>query len=122
MVSTGSTTAKTNMEYFVIAERELVLGFKLAGVDGAVAVNRTEALEAFNRVTGKGGVEAVPVDERPKILILTEDVSAMIEKEVFDWQKSSQYPLIVEIPGIHGHLEGRKSLTDAIREAVGVSV
>lgn len=110
------------MEYFVIAERELVLGFKLAGVDGAVAVNRTEALEAFNRVTGKGGVEAVPVDERPKILILTEDVSAMIEKEVFDWQKSSQYPLIVEIPGIHGHLEGRKSLTDAIREAVGVSV
>lgn len=110
------------MEYFVIAERELVLGFKFAGVDGAIAMNRAEALAAFNRVTGKGGAEAVPVDERPKILILTEDVSAMIEKEVLDWQKTSQYPLIVEIPGIRGHIEGRKSLTDAIREAVGVSV
>ena len=110
------------MEYFVIAERELILGFKLAGIDGAVALNRTEALAAFNRVTGRGGAEAVPVDERPKILILTEEVSAMLEDEVLAWQKSSQYPLIVEIPGIHGHLEGKKSLTDAIREAVGISV
>ncbi|MBQ0052405.1 MAG: V-type ATP synthase subunit F [Treponema sp.] len=110
------------MEYYVIAERELILGFKLAGVDGSIALNRTEALAAFNRVTGRGGTESVPVDERPKILILTEEVSAMLEDEVLAWQKGSQYPLIVEIPGIHGHLEGKKSLTDAIREAVGISV
>ena len=110
------------MEYFVIAEREIILGFKLVGVDGSIAVNRNEALDAFRRVTGLGGAESVPVDERPKILILTEDVSAMIEEEVIQWQKGSQYPLIVEIPGIHGHLEGKKSLTDAIREAVGISV
>ncbi|WP_407428841.1 V-type ATP synthase subunit F [Treponema sp.] len=110
------------MEYFVIAEREIILGFKLVGVDGSIAVNRNEALDAFRRVTGLGGAESVPVDERPKILILTEDVSAMIEEEVLKWQKSSQYPLIVEIPGIHGHMEGKKSLTDAIREAVGISV
>ena len=110
------------MEYFVIAEREIILGFKLVGVDGTVALNREEALSAFRRVTGLGGAESVPVDERPKILILTEDVSAMIEDEVLSWQKGSQYPLIVEIPGIHGHLEGKKSLTDAIREAVGISV
>jgi len=110
------------MEYFVIAEREIILGFKLVGVEGSVAVNREEALSAFRRVTGQGGSESVPVDERPKILILTEDVSAMIEDEVLSWQKHSRYPLIVEIPGIHGHLEGKKSLTDAIREAVGISV
>lgn len=110
------------MEYFVIAERELILGFKLVGIDGCVALNRNEALSAFNRVTGHGGAESVPVDERPKIVILTEDISAMIEKEVLDWQKTSRYPLIVEIPGIHGHIEGKKTLTEAIREAVGVSV
>ena len=51
------------MEYFVIAERELILGFKLVGVDGAVALNREEALDAFRRVTGLGGTESVPVDE-----------------------------------------------------------
>ena len=110
------------MEYFTIAQRELVLAFKLVGVDGAVALNRKESLYAFNRVTGHGGENALPVDERPKVLILSEDVSAMLEQEVLAWQKSAQFPLIVEIPPLNGHLQGKKSLTDSIREAVGISV
>jgi len=35
---------------------------------------------------------------------------------------SAEYPLIVEIPGLHGHLPGRKTLTDSIREAIGIRV
>ncbi|MBR3543755.1 MAG: V-type ATP synthase subunit F [Treponema sp.] len=111
------------MNYFVIAEREIVLAFGLVGVQGAAAVNRAEALDAFNRVTGKGGTMNAPVDEeRPKVLILTEEVSMLLEDEVIEWQKGARYPLIVEIPGINGHLSGRKTLTDAIREAVGIQV
>ncbi len=107
------------MEYFVIGERELVLGFKLVGVDGAIAANRSEALDAFNRVTGAGDV---PVPERPKVLILTEEVSSMLDEEVLAWQKKAKYPLIVEIPGLNGHLKGKRSLSEAIREAVGIQV
>ncbi len=112
------------MQYFVIGERELVLAFALVGVKGEVAVNRTEALEIFNRITGKGsGLAAAPVNqERAKILILTEEVAVMLEEEVIDWQKSGKYPLIVEIPGLQGRLKGKKSLTDSIREAIGISV
>ncbi|MCI1209768.1 MAG: V-type ATP synthase subunit F [Treponema sp.] len=111
------------MKYFVIAERELVLAFALVGVPGAIALNRSEALDAFDRITGKGGVVSAPVDsERPKVLIMTEDVTAMLEQEVLDWQKNGGYPLIVEIPGLHGHLQGKKTLTDAIREAIGIQV
>ncbi|MBR4374484.1 MAG: V-type ATP synthase subunit F [Treponema sp.] len=110
------------MEYFVIGEREIVLAFKLVGVDGSVSVNRTEALDAFNRITGRGGIASVPASERPKVLILTEEVSSMLEDEVLDWQKGVEYPLIVEIPGIRGHLEGKKTLTDSIREAIGIQV
>ncbi|MCR5123651.1 MAG: V-type ATP synthase subunit F [Treponema sp.] len=110
------------MEYFVIGEREIVLAFKLVGVDGSVSVNRTEALDAFNRITGRGGIASVPASERPKVLILTEEVSSMLEDEVLDWQKGAEYPLIVEIPGIRGHLEGKKTLTDSIREAIGIQV
>ena len=111
------------MEYFVIGERELVLAFKLTGVDGAVCLNREEALAAFNRITGRGSAMVAPIDaERPKILILTENISDMLEDEVLDWQKKGAYPLIVEIPGIEGHLSGKKTLTDAIREAVGIQV
>ena len=110
------------MNYFVIGEREIVLAFGLVGVQGAAAVNRAEALDAFNRVTGKGGTAGTPQDQRPKVLILTEEVSMLLEDEVIDWQKGAKYPLIVEIPGINGHLSGRKTLTDAIREAVGIQV
>ena len=38
------------------------------------------------------------------------------------WQFGGAYPLVVEVPGIEGHLENRRSLVDAIREAVGVHV
>lgn len=110
------------MEYFVIAQRELVLAFKLVGVDGKSAANRREALDVFNRLTGNVIDNAMPVAERPKILILSEDVSVMLEDEVIAWQKKGEFPLIVEIPPLSGHLEGKLSLTDSIRQAVGVSV
>jgi V/A-type H+-transporting ATPase subunit F len=110
------------LEYFVIGERELVLAFKMVGVQGTPALNREEALSAFDRLTGKGGTAAVPASERPKVLILTEAVASMLQDEVLEWQKGAQYPLIVEVPGIQGHLKGRRSLTDAIREAVGIQV
>lgn len=112
------------MQYFVIGERELVLAFGLVGVQGDIAVNRSEALDSFMRNTGRISTTAgVPsVEERPKVLILTEKVSDMLQSEVVEWQKKGDYPLIVEIPGLDGHLEGRKTMTDAIREAIGVHV
>ncbi|HAO31255.1 MAG TPA: ATPase V [Treponema sp.] len=111
------------MEYFVIGERELVLGFMLAGVKGAAVTNRQDALDAFNMVTGRASATSALVHEnRPKVLILTEDVSDMLSDEVLDWQMKGQAPLIVEIPGLNGRLQGKKSLTDAIREAVGIQI
>ena len=111
------------MQYFIIGERELVLAFSLVGVQGTTAVTHDEALTAFKRITGRGGMLGEPVEGgRPKVLILTESVSAMLEQEVLDWQKGGDYPLIVEIPGIQGHLQGKKTLTDSIREAIGVQV
>ena len=113
------------MKYCVIGGRAIVLGFRLVGVDGVIASNRDEALEAFYKATGRGNPLAGGIssaEELPKILILMEDVSAMLEDEVREWQMKADYPLIVEVPGIHGHLEGRKSLTDSIREAIGIHV
>ena len=112
------------MDYFVIGERELVLGFNLAGVKGASVSNRSEALEAFFKVTGTGEGKIVPFSpsDRPKVLILTEDVSDMLSSEVMEWQMKGSSPLIVEIPGLNGHIKGRKTLTDSIREAIGIQV
>ena len=100
----------------------MVLAFRLTGISGTVAESRHEVLDAFNRITGKGGDIAAPVDAVPNVLILTEAAAALIPEEELEWQKKGQYPLIVEIPSLGGHLVGKKTLTDAIREAIGVQV
>ena len=110
------------MNFYIIGSREIVLAFKMTGINGTVAENRSEALEAFNRLTGKGGFGNVPTDEHPRILILSEDVASLIESEEIEWQKTGKFPLIVEVPGINGHVEGKKTLTDAIREAIGINI
>lgn len=110
------------MKFYIIGDREMVLAFKLTGVDGVVAESRQEVLDAFNRVTGKGGSFSTPLEEVPKVLILTEGAAATIEEEEIAWQKTGKFPLIVEIPGIDGHVAGKKTLTDAIRDAIGVQV
>ncbi len=111
------------MDYYVIGERELVLGFSLAGVQGQAVTSREEALDAFNRMTGQLSAKAnIAAQDRPKVLILTEEVSDMLSKEVLDWQMGGASPLIVEVQGLSGHIAGRKTLTDSIREAIGIQV
>lgn len=101
------------MSFHVIGEEEIVLGFRFVGVPGTVVYAKEEAREAFREVLRCAGV---------RVLILTERVSAMLEDEVTQWQFEGSYPLIVEVPGLEGHLENRRSLIDSIREAVGLHV
>ena len=101
------------MEFHVIGDEEVVIGFRFVGVPGRVVSSAEEAREAFAEVTREGTA---------RVLILTEQVSSLIPREVMDWQMNGAYPLIVEIPGIHGHASNRRSLIDSIRDAVGIHV
>ncbi len=101
------------MAFHFIGGEELAIGFRFVGVAGTVVQTPDEARDAFTAVTRNPDA---------KVVILTEQVSAMIPSEVMAWQLSGAYPLIVEIPGIGGHLENRTSLIDSIRDAVGLHV
>jgi vacuolar-type H+-ATPase subunit F/Vma7 len=96
-----------------LGSEELAIGFRFVGVPGTVVKTPEEARTAFASVTRNG---------EARVLILTEEVSAMIPREIMDWQMGGAYPLVVEIPGIAGHREGRTSLLDSIRDAVGLHV
>ena len=110
------------MKFYIIGDRELVLAFKLTGVEGKVAYTREEVLEAFYRVTGQKTEISTPCEELPRVLISTEAAASLIENEEIEWQKTGQYPLIVEIPGLEGRLHNKKTLTESIREAIGVQI
>jgi V/A-type H+-transporting ATPase subunit F len=103
------------MDYFFMGSGELLTAFRFAGVDGAVAGDREEALAVFRRVTAEAEAEA-------RILIVEEGTAEALGDEIVNWQLTGRYPLVVEIPGLAGHLEGRRTLVDAIREAIGLHV
>jgi vacuolar-type H+-ATPase subunit F/Vma7 len=99
--------------FHFLGSEELAIGFRFVGVPGTVVRTADEARDAFSSLTRAG---------EARVVILTEDVSALIPREVMDWQMGGAYPLVVEIPGIAGHREGRTSLMDSIRDAVGIHV
>jgi V/A-type H+-transporting ATPase subunit F len=98
--------------YLVIADEDTVLGFRCAGVAGNGVNSRTEALAALKSAR----------DSNAGVVILTQEVAAMMQEEVDALRFGGGLPMVVEIPGIRGRLAGRKSLSDVIRQAIGVRI
>lgn len=116
------------MDYFFIGEEELATAFRFVGISGISVSSPNEAVAAFRRLT-RGSVEVsgsvLPDAEfgaGTRVLVLTEEVADSLGAELSEWQLSGAYPLIVELPGLQGRQAGRKTLVDAIREAIGIRV
>jgi V/A-type H+-transporting ATPase subunit F len=117
------------MDYYFIGDPELVTAFRFIGVDGTAASNAETARAVFLRITQGYDIAAGTAlpslkagGEGCRVLILTEEAADWLDEELTQWQLSGKYPLIVEVPGALGRHPGRKTLVDAIREAVGVRV
>jgi len=116
------------MDLYFLGDEELVTAFRLIGIDGIVVKDADEAVAVFRRITeGEETPDAelppsVPGANSCQILIMTEETADWLGDYTVNWQLSGHYPLLVEIPGIAGRLQGRKTLVDAIREAIGIHV
>jgi V/A-type H+-transporting ATPase subunit F len=111
------------LDYYFIGEAELATAFRFVGVGASAVASPEEARAAFRRVT-RGAVDgiALPAAADCRVLVLTEDVADALGEELSDWQLSGEYPLVVELPGLLGRTPGRRTLIDAIRDAIGVHV
>jgi V/A-type H+-transporting ATPase subunit F len=113
------------VDYFVIGDPELVTAFRCVGIDGTAVRGPDDTRAAFLKIT-QGWDEAagvvLPTMEPCTVLILTEEAADWLGRLLTDWQLAGKYPLVVEIPGTMGRLEGRKTLVDSIRDAIGIHV
>ncbi|MGN0907073.1 MAG: V-type ATP synthase subunit F [Bullifex sp.] len=99
------------MEYYVIADEDVTLGFSLVGIQGVAVHSREEAEAAFDSV-----VEM----KRFGIIIITEKAASFIREKVDKYLFTEDLPLVVEIPN-----PGEKSSRDLrtlVNEAIGVSI
>lgn len=124
------------MDYFFLGDEELVTAFRSIGIHGMSVRDADEAVAVFRQITEGGATGgysaketaslslpvALPSLGRCQVLILTEETADWLGDTMINWQLSGDYPLIVEIPGIMGRLEGRKTLVDSIREAIGIHI
>ena len=116
------------MDYFFLGEAELATAFRFIGINGIAVRDSSEAVAVFRKITegwNEAGLvlpDSMPGVDSCRVLILTEEVADWLGEFMVNWQMLGRYPLLVEIPGIHGRLIGRKTLVDSIREAIGVHI
>jgi len=118
------------VDYFFLGDAELVTAFNLIGINGVAVLNADRAVNLFRHITGTKDENAeateaalfLPEAGNLKVLIMTEEVAHWLGSVLINWQLECRYPLIVEIPGILGHMSQRKKLVDSIREAIGLQV
>jgi len=99
------------LKFFVIGDRETVLGFALAGVEGEVVDTPEQTAEALQQAFNKEGLG---------IIIIPERVASEIRNQIDRYVYKTTFPLIIEIPDRTGPMEGRASIRDLIRSAVGI--
>jgi V/A-type H+-transporting ATPase subunit F len=101
------------MKFYVIGDRQTVLGFRLVGIEGVEAEDRGDALAALKDAAAREGVG---------IILITEKVAARIRDEVEARLYGMGFPLVLEIPDSGGPSPERPPLEDVVRKAIGISI
>jgi V/A-type H+-transporting ATPase subunit F len=101
------------MKFFVVADEHTVTGFKLAGLEGEVVESAEEASEALEKAFDSEDIG---------IIIITEKIASSIREEIDEFIFGRSFPLIIEIPDRKGPMEGRTSIREMVRSAVGVKI
>jgi len=117
------------VDFYFLGDEELVTAFRFIGIHGIAVRDADEAVAVFRKITegwnetaGMVLPDSLPSAESCQVLIVTEETADWLGDFLINWQLSGRYPLLVEIPGIGGRQEGRKTLVDSIREAIGIHV
>jgi V/A-type H+/Na+-transporting ATPase subunit F len=101
------------MQFYVIGDESTVTGFGLAGVEGEVVETADEAREALAKAFSSPDVG---------IIIVTEKIAAELRAEMETYVFGRTFPLVIEIPDRTGPMEGRVSIRQLVRSAVGINV
>ncbi len=101
------------MKILVIGHPEAVRGFSLVGVPGQQAGTAEEVNQALDQALASKDVG---------IILVTQDVSRLIEPRMDYLKLRSTVPLVVEIPGPEGVGADQPSLGDIVLRAIGIRI
>jgi vacuolar-type H+-ATPase subunit F/Vma7 len=97
----------------VIGNQDAVWGFALAGVRGKIVTTAKELDQALDAALG---------GDEFGIVLVTEDVADLDRRRVDMLMARSIRPLVVEIPEPAGPRPDRPTLSELIRQTIGVKI
>jgi V/A-type H+-transporting ATPase subunit F len=100
------------MKALVIGHPDAVLGFSLAGVYGQAVTTAEAAEQALNEALASKEVG---------IILVTQDIAALLPAKVEHLKLRSTIPLVVEIPSPAG-TAGQPSLSEVVLKAIGIKL
>ncbi|HIZ56329.1 MAG TPA: V-type ATP synthase subunit F, partial [Firmicutes bacterium] len=93
--------------------RDTQIGMRLAGIEGQVLHEAEEVEQALAKLCD---------DDEIGVIVMTEKLIKLCPDLVFNIKLNRRRPLIVEIPDRHGAGQTGDSITQYIREAIGVKI
>ncbi|RRD95509.1 ATP synthase subunit F [Clostridiales bacterium COT073_COT-073] len=102
------------MKMYLISDNiDTQTGMRLAGVEGVVLHEKEEVLAALSGVLKNPDIG---------ILLITEKIGHLIADEIRDIKMNCHIPLVVEIPDRHGSSRAKDSITQYVKEAIGLKI
>jgi vacuolar-type H+-ATPase subunit F/Vma7 len=101
------------MKVLVIGHPEAVLGFSLVGVAGKAVTTAAQANQALDEALSSSDIG---------IILVTQDVSKLIEARMDNLKLHSTVPLVVDIPAPEGVSPDQPSLSDIVLRAIGIKI
>jgi len=100
------------MDFFVVGDERMVLGFGLVGISGKIVNNSHDALDAVKQA----------VAEKIRIILIDDRLTPPIQDQLQEIILKMDFPLVIEIPSTDGVREGKQSIRELLKSSVGISV
>lgn len=102
------------MRYFLISNNvDTQTGFRLAGIEGVVVHTADEVREALDTALATPDIG---------VILMAERLVPLCRERVSDIKLRMHSPLLVEIPDRHGTDRSPDSITQYVREAIGIKI
>lgn len=102
------------MQFFLVSDnKDTMVGMRLAGVPGVVVHTQEDAEKALRFAAQ---------DKSIGIVLVTERLADMCPEVIAELKSNNESTLLVEIPDRHGTHRAGDSITQYVRDAIGIKI
>ena len=102
------------MRMYLLSDNvDTLMGMRMSGVDGVVLHEEQELRDKLGQLLN---------EEDIAVILITATLAELIKDTVYDLKLRRSRPLIIEIPDRHGNGRTGDSITQYVKEAIGVNL